>query len=331
MTNAISASGLALIQEFEGFHAEPKQLPDGGWVVGYNHIRTEAAGEPVDPALAAELLALDVAPFENLVNALVTQPLSQSQFDALASFAFSVGAEAFEASQTLRRVNAGDFTAAAYAMEAWRKSEVSGELVVVEALVRRRAAEKALFLQGASAAAPSSFVRPQLDHAASILGAPIVYAPLPELGSILPVEKIAPAERLTEILCSEPATEALLLTQVVADEVAADDEITTAHAKPVAREEFEPRMATRRKAEPKTLNFPAISKDVAIETAGLAALMLFGLGLVTAAFAMLSTTNAGVADITGAAALGAPGVAAVLMAAFGFWRAPQPKPVRAEP
>ena len=174
MTNAISANGLALIQELEGFQAEPKQLPTGGWVVGYSHVRATEPGDAVNENDAVELLTSDLAPFENLVNTLVTQPLTQTQFDALVSFAFSVGAEAFGRSQVLRRVNAGDYVSAACAMDAWRKSDVSGELVIIDALVRRRTAEKALFLKELpQVAAPSVFVRPQLDHAASILGAPV--------------------------------------------------------------------------------------------------------------------------------------------------------------
>jgi lysozyme len=185
MTNAISAHGLALIQEFEGFQAEPKQLPTGGWVVGYSHVRVTEPGEAVNENDAVELLTSDLAPFENLVNTLVTQPLTQTQFDALVSFAFSVGAEAFGRSQVLRRINAADYVSAACAMDAWRKSDVSGELVIIDALVRRRTAEKALFLKELpQVAAPSVFVRAQLDHAASILGAPVTYTPSPEVGSI---------------------------------------------------------------------------------------------------------------------------------------------------
>lgn len=249
MTNAISAQGLALIQELEGFQAEPKQLPTGGWVVGYSHVRATEPGDAVNENDAVELLTGDLAAFEDLVNTLVTQPLAQTQFDALVSFAFSVGAEGFGRSQVLRRVNAGDYVSAACAMDAWRKSEVSGEVVVIDALVRRRTAEKALFLKELpNLAAPSAFVRPQLDHAASILGAPIAYIATPEVGSIAPPQPSPePGERLTEILQSEPATEALLLTQVVAPEFSGDDgEITTAHAKPVARYDFEPRIAKRR-------------------------------------------------------------------------------------
>ncbi|MGQ0531510.1 MAG: lysozyme [Caulobacteraceae bacterium] len=253
MTNAISAQGLALIQELEGFQAEPKQLPTGGWVVGYSHVRLTEPGEAVNESEAVDMLALDLAPFENLVNTLVTQLLTQSQFDALVSFAFSVGAEAFGKSQVLRRVNAGEDVAAACAMDAWRKSDVGGELVIVDALVRRRTAEKALFLKELpQAAAPSVFVRPQLDHAASILGAPVSYAPAPEVGSIAPARpRPEPAERLAEILKSERATETLLLTQVVANDVLDDGEIVTAHAKPVSRFDFEPRIAPRRGEQPK--------------------------------------------------------------------------------
>jgi lysozyme len=249
MTNAISAQGLTLIQRFEGFRAEPAQLPDGKWVVGHGHVRIGEAGPAVNENEAADLLALDVAPLEQLVNEKITQSLNQSQFDALVSFVFSVGADAFAQSQVLRRANTGDFVAAAIAMDAWRKSDVNGELEVVDALVRRRAAEKALFLKDMPVeASPSVFVRAKLDHAASILGAPMKYVAAPEVGSIPVVQpQPEPAQRIAEILKSEPATEALLLTQVVPDDVTEEEgELVTAHAKPVARSLDEVREATRR-------------------------------------------------------------------------------------
>lgn len=253
MTSAISQNGLALIKAFEGFRAEPAQLPDGNWVVGHGHIRIGDAGDAVTEAEAGDLLALDMAPVECMVNAAVRQPVTQSQFDALVSFAFSIGADAFKQSQTLRRVNAGDALAAAYAMEAWRKGEIGDKLEVIDVLVRRRAAEKAMFLQDLpNEGVPSVFLRAQLDHAAAILGAPVQYAAAPEVGSIpVAVAPPEPAQRLTEILKTEPATEALLLTQVVVDDdllddEASQDEIVTAHAKPVARPLDRIREVTRR-------------------------------------------------------------------------------------
>lgn len=249
MTYAISVHGLALIQQHEGFRPEPTRLPDGTWVVGYSHVRIGEPGEPVNENEAGQLLTLDLAPYEKLVNARVVVTLNQSQFDALVSFAFSVGAEAFEQSQVLRRINAGDFVAAACAIDAWRKADVGGETVIVDSLVRRRAAEKALFLRDmAHEAAPSVAMRAKLDYAASVLGAPTPRTPAPELRvAPAPQPQPAPAQRLTEILKSEPQTEPLLLTQTVADDVSGDDEpeIVTAHAKPVARPFDRVREATR--------------------------------------------------------------------------------------
>lgn len=363
MTYSISAEGLALIQSHEGFRAEPAQLPDGNWVVGYSHVRVGDAGEALAQEEAAQLLVMDVAPIERLVNARVTAPLTQSQFDALVSFAFSVGAEAFEQSQTLRRANAGDMIAAACAMDAWRKSDVGGELEVVDALVRRRAAEKALFMKDIEIeSAPSVFVRAKLDHAASILGAPVKYAAAPAVGSI-PVVQQQPvqdlAARLTEILKSEPQTEALLLTQVVPEEAFAEEEgeIVTAHAKPVARSLDQVREATRRAHAEATATdagknrFPwfkkAVSKviatptprpnidrrlgklrrnegirmpDMDFETFGLIALMLFGLGLIALGGSLLFAGDGEVIELVAGGAVAAPGVAAVLMAIAGFRR-----------
>jgi GH24 family phage-related lysozyme (muramidase) len=344
MTNAISPSGLALIQEFEGFRAEPAQLPDGNWVVGYGHVRIGDAGAPVTQSEAADLLALDLAPVERLVNAAVTQVLTQSQFDALVSFAFSVGAEAFVQSQVARRANAGDFVSAACAMDAWRKSDVSGELEIVDALVRRRAGEKALFLKELPHdASPSVFMRARLDYAASVLGAPTKYAAAPAVGSIPVAQpRPEPVQRLGEILKSEPATEALLLTQV-APEQADEDEIVTAHAKPVARSLDSVRDATRRAYAEQAAKrerghqFDFIKPDHRIrnmrrraelvdrvgrsfENLGLIALFVFGLGLIAVGASFAFGGDGGAIEVAGASALIAPGLAAALMAGFGLWR-----------
>lgn len=265
MTYAISAEGLALIQHYEGFRAEPVQLPGGAWLVGHGHVRIGDAGRNVSRGEAAQLLALDLAPAARVVNALVSGPLAQSQFDALVSFTFSVGADALAGSQVLRSVNSGDFLGAACAMEAWRKADIGGECEVVDALVRRRAAEKALFLRELPLeCAPSALLRAHLDHAAAFLGVPVKYATAPAVGSALAVRalfvesnvvsmlgkmapRFEPAVRLTEILKSEPATEAVMLRQAAND--IADDyegEIVTAHARPVARGLDGVREATRR-------------------------------------------------------------------------------------
>jgi len=353
MSYAVSPAGLALIQHYEGFTAEPMQLSESTWVVGFGHIRVGEPGVPVNENEASGLLALDLAPVERMVNARLQRQLTQSQYDALVSFAVSVGAEAFAQSQVLRRVNAGDFVAAACAMDAWRKGEVEGELQVVDALVRRRADEKAMFLKDLPPkAAPSTTLRAKLDYAAAVLGAPttpaVAVSPVPYVAPVADVA--APAEtpvvveepvveapsieapqtaaqRITEILKSEPATEALLLTQVVSDEdVAADeDEITTANAKPNARkiEPITPRADLRIvHGGPRKSRFPKfrVSTSDSIETIGLIALMLFGVGLTLIGGSMLLTSEGQTLELAAAAAFATPGLLAMMLAGYGFLR-----------
>ncbi len=333
MTNTLSAQGLALIQEHEGFQPEPLHVAEGVWFVGYSHVRMGGPGLAVNQNEAAEILSRDLAPFEHLVNARVSQPLTQSQFEALVSFAFSIGATAFEQSQVLRRVNAGDMCAAACAMDAWRKADVAGDLVVVDALVRRRAAEKALFLKDLPArSAPSALVRAKLDYAAQVLGAPAVYTTAPEVcAATQPKPDLG--QRITEILMSEPATEALLLTQVVPEGVD-ENEIVTAHAKPVARTiesklpelPVDRRIRAQREQQAPRFQLPEGEFGLSLETASLIALLAVGVGLIVTGASLLMSGVFDLVTLAAAALMMAPGLCATAMGGFGLWR-PHPKPV----
>lgn len=314
----LSRAGLALIREHEGFHAAPAPLPCGKWVVGYGHVRAAGEGGRVTEEEAADLLGADVIGVERMVNAMLTSEVTQSQFDALVSFAFSVGAEAFAKSDVLRRTNAGDAAAAACALDAWRVGAAGEEVEILETLLRRRAAEKAHYLRDiAKAGAPSALVRARVDHAAAILGAPSrrKAAAKSQLERTAPEpmqQKPSPAARLTEILLSEPATKALLLTQVVNEEEEVL-ELTTAHAKPVARavNENEAPAASYR------LDFGGPREAV-----GLAALSLFGVGLVAMGGLGLLGGAKDIVDFLSALALILPGVAAIAFAGFGLLQAP---------
>ncbi|GAN00121.1 phage lysin [alpha proteobacterium U9-1i] len=321
--HAISNTGLALVREHEGFRAEPAQLPDGNWVVGHGHVRAGEPGDSVSEEQASALLALDVAEVEELVSEKLTADVSQSQFDALVSFAFSVGADAFAKSDVLRHTNKGDIVAAACAMDAWRKGDVQGELEIVGALVRRRAAEKALYLQDcAREPAPSALLRAKIDHAAAILGAPskrVAAAAGPRAAIITdkPKRKAKPkpsdAEIITAVLKSEPATAALLLTRVATEEeIAEADEIVTAHAKPVARV-----VEASVQAESFRMEFTKPADVI-----GLGALSLFGLGLVGLGCWTMFSTPADAVDLMAGMALAIPGIAALTLAGLGFARRP---------
>jgi GH24 family phage-related lysozyme (muramidase) len=322
---ALSAAGLALIKSQEGFRAVPTQLPDGSWLVGYGHARARA-GTRVTKKAAAELLKRDLEPFERLVNKAVKQPFTQSQFDALVSFAFSLGAAGFGQSQVLERLNAGDVLAAASAMDDWRGD--SSEFA--DALMRRRAAEKAMLLKDvACEPAPSVLLRAKREGAVSKRGARARGAAAKDRAA----SSLAPAERIVAILKSEPQTEALLLTQVVADDISDDGELVTAHAKPVARkiESVLPTLPLRHNRA-KNAGVLASMRRIrlsklppALAHAGLVALLLTGAVLVGVGVSVLFEGRDELAALAGGAALTGPGLAAVMGAGAGLMRAPYGK------
>ncbi|KDA04271.1 lysozyme [Hyphomonas oceanitis] len=167
-----SRQGLELIKSFEGFRARAAQLPTGIWIIGYGHTQSARRGLTVNSQDAELLLRHhDLLAVEQAIVDRVLAPLSQNEFDALVSFVFNIGIEAFIASDVLAHLNSGDRLQAADALSFWRKGQVEGEMRVIDALVRRRASEKAMFLEHPSgrASVPSALVTPMLDIAASLM------------------------------------------------------------------------------------------------------------------------------------------------------------------
>ena len=186
LRHQVSRAAIDLIKRFEGFRPKAVRLPDGRWMIGYGHTLSARQGAEVSETDAEALLIYDLIAIAHAVNEWVYTPLTQNQFDALCSFAFNLGLDNFRRSAVLRRLNEGALLQAACAMELWRKAEFEGEEIVIDALVRRRSAEKALFLTppgGAFVPAPSPVLRPGLD---ADLGKTVPSAE--------PVEVTAPAE-----------------------------------------------------------------------------------------------------------------------------------------
>ncbi len=169
--NRTSKAGLDLIKGFEGLRRRSEPLPKGGWIVGYGHTRSAREGVEVTEREAEFLLRYDLQEIEQFVAMHVHAPLNQNEFDALVSLCWNIGKDAFGESDVLTYVNGGEMLAAAESFSAWRKARIGGRLIVVDALVRRRTAEKNLFLSHPSGppAAPSLVIRPELDVAASVL------------------------------------------------------------------------------------------------------------------------------------------------------------------
>jgi lysozyme len=161
----VSRAAIDLIKRFEGYRQKAAQLPDGRWTIGYGHTLTARQGAEVSERDAEALLLYDLIAVAHAVNETTYTPLTQNQFDALCCFAFNIGVENFRRSSVLRRLNEGQLLLAACGMELWRKADFEGERIVIDALVRRRAAEKTLFLTPMDGwvPAPSPVLRPNLD------------------------------------------------------------------------------------------------------------------------------------------------------------------------
>lgn len=141
----ISGIGLELIKKFEGFSSKPYRCPAGKLTIGYGHAIIFSDQFPeggITQSMAEDMLKQDVSVAENSINRLVAGQLLQRQFDALCSFVYNIGAKAFEKSSLLRLLNQGHPELAAAEFARW----IYTGGIVQNGLIRRREAEKSLFL-----------------------------------------------------------------------------------------------------------------------------------------------------------------------------------------
>jgi lysozyme len=140
----LSPRGYALIKRFEGLRltAYRASRSEPHLTIGYGdygpHVRP---GQRITRAEADRRFHRRLREFELAVNRHVTTPITQGQFDALVSFAYNVGAGAFEGSTLLKRVNQRRWKAARLNFYKW----VFAGGIRLLGLTRRRRAEARLF------------------------------------------------------------------------------------------------------------------------------------------------------------------------------------------
>ena len=140
---SISQKGLEFIGGFEGLRLEAYWDSYGKvWTIGYGHTSGVRKGQKITKQQAINYLRSDCQFAANAVNKYVKVSINQNQFDALVSFTFNLGAGAFAGSDLLKYLNQGKIQAAANEFPLW--CHAGGQ--VLPGLVRRRNAEKALFL-----------------------------------------------------------------------------------------------------------------------------------------------------------------------------------------
>lgn len=137
-----SLKGIQLTETFEADDG-PKLVAYldqvGRPTIGYGHTAGVKLGDCCTKEQAEAMLHADIAWAETFVNHIVTQILTQGEFDALVDFTFNLGSGNFQSSTLLKLVNEGDFKDAAEQFEQW---DHAGGKVVAGLLRRRQAEEK---------------------------------------------------------------------------------------------------------------------------------------------------------------------------------------------
>jgi len=144
----LSQKGLELIKQFEGLSLTPYVCSGGINTIGYgntyytNGKKVTLQDQPITKQQAEELLKHSLSTYEKAVDSFCRDDISQSQFDALVSFAYNLGTGALQKSTLIKKVNANpkDVTIADEFLK-WNKA--AGR--VLAGLTKRRQAEANLY------------------------------------------------------------------------------------------------------------------------------------------------------------------------------------------
>lgn len=147
--DSLSDTGIALIKRFEGLRLEAYQDEGGVWTIGYGHTKGVKRGHTITEEQAEAFLREDLASVRKAIKLYVKVPLSQRQYDALASWTFNLGVGNLRSSTLLKVINRRDYEGVPEQIVRWNKVKVDGKFKVSRGLVRRRTAEAAMFAMDA--------------------------------------------------------------------------------------------------------------------------------------------------------------------------------------
>lgn len=106
------AKAVELIKEAEGFYPKPYICPAGVPTIGYGTTRypsgkrVELTDPTIDKSTALTYLSHDLKFFEDGVDALTRDDVTQNQFGALVSFSYNLGLQNLKTSTLIKKVNA---------------------------------------------------------------------------------------------------------------------------------------------------------------------------------------------------------------------------------
>ena len=136
----ISEKGKELIRKSEGLRYEAYKCPAKIYTIGYGHTNGVKKNDYITKEQAEKYLEEDLAPIESWLT-LADLNLNQNQYDALASFMFNLGINAFSKSTLLRRIKEGDEEGIRKNFMLW----VHAGTTVLPGLLKRRQREVELY------------------------------------------------------------------------------------------------------------------------------------------------------------------------------------------
>jgi lysozyme len=138
-----SPAAVGVIKHFEGYSPIRYQDVAGYPTLGFGHLIKpgEKIQEPLLGEAAELLLQQDIASKAAAVNARVSVPLYQGQYDSLVSWTYNLGEGALKGSTMLKKINAARHEEVPGQMKRWTRA--GGK--VLKGLERRREAEVALY------------------------------------------------------------------------------------------------------------------------------------------------------------------------------------------
>ncbi|WP_293958319.1 lysozyme [uncultured Fusobacterium sp.] len=102
----ISDKGIEFLIKEEGEVLHAYRCAAGVWTIGVGHTGGVTPNMKITKEQSRQLLKSDLCRFEKAVNETIKHELLQHQFDALVSFSFNVGTQAFINSTLAKKINA---------------------------------------------------------------------------------------------------------------------------------------------------------------------------------------------------------------------------------
>lgn len=140
---SLSSAGIASLQKAERIRLYSYQDSGGVWTIGWGHTKDVTAKMACKQSEAVQWLREDTGWAADAVNAGLSRPVTQPQFDALVLFTFNVGAGGFHGSDLLTAINTG---AGADKCVPLFFHYITAGGKVLAGLINRRSVEAALFV-----------------------------------------------------------------------------------------------------------------------------------------------------------------------------------------